>query len=276
MRASEHYDLPFRPFLLRAFTGAVLIFLVAPALIVIPVSFSSGTIIAFPLPGFSTQWYAEVLASSKWRSAVLNSLIIGASAACFATVLGTLGALGINRLTRTARTAVLLLALFPLMVPIVIVALSGYLAMAQVGLNNTYWAAILLHAMLGLPFVTISVLSALEGFDPKLWLAATSLGARPVTAFRRVMLPIILPGVITGTVFAFAVSLDEVVVASFVTAPTQHTIPLTMFSGIKENTGPIVTAAATLLLLVSAMLLCTVELLRRRFERLSARPAQLP
>ncbi len=275
MRAAERYDLPIRPVFFRGFTLVVLAFLVAPALIVIPVSFSSGTIIAFPLPGFSTHWYAEAIASSKWRSAVVNSAIIGGSAAALATFVGTLGALGINRLTHGARTSVLLLAVFPLMVPIVIVALSGYLAMAEVGLNNTYWSAILLHAMLGVPFVTLSVLSALEGFDPKLWLAATSLGARPVTAFHRVMLPIILPGVITGAVFALAVSLDEVVVASFVTAPTQHTIPLTMFSGIKENTGPIVTAVATLLLVVSALLLFTVELLRRRFERLSARPEHL-
>jgi putative spermidine/putrescine transport system permease protein len=143
--------------------------------------------------------------------------------------------------------------------------------MVKVGLNNTYWAAILLHAMLGLPFVVISVLSALQGFDNNLWRAAASLGAGPVTAFRRVMLPIILPGVLTGAVFAFAISLDEVVVASFVTAPAQKTIPLVMFSGIKENTGPIVTAAATLLLATSILFLCAVELLRRRSERLTGR-----
>lgn len=275
MHAADRYDLPLPPIIFRGFTLVVLIFLVAPALIVIPVSFSSGTIIAFPLPGFSTHWYAEAIASPKWRSAVGNSAIIGGCSAAFATMIGTLGALGIKRLIGGLRTSVMFLAVFPLMVPVVIVALSGYLAMAKVGLNNTYWAPILLHTVLGLPFVVISVLSALDGFDPKLWLAAISLGAGPVTAFRRVMLPIILPGVVTGAVFAFAVSLDEVVVASFVTAPTQHTIPLTMFSGIKENTGPIVTAVATLLLLVSALLLLTVELLRRRFERLSARPGNL-
>lgn len=266
---TERYDLPLPVWILRGFAFLMLIFLVVPALVVIPVSFSSGTIIGFQFPGYSTRWYSEVLTAPAWQAGIVNSLIIGCSATILSTVIGTLGALGIRRLTPRMRIPVLVLALFPLMVPVVIIALGGYLAMVKIGLNNTYWAAIILHAMLGLPFVTISVLSALEGFDENLWRAATSLGARPRTAFRRVMLPIILPGVVTGAVFAFAISLDEVVVASFVTAPAQKTIPLVMFSGIKENTGPIVTAAATLLLLLSILFLGAIELLRRRSERLA-------
>ena len=143
--------------------------------------------------------------------------------------------------------------------------------MVHLGLNNTYWAAIILHAALGLPLAAISVLAAMAGFDPDLWRAALSLGASPVTAFRRVMLPLILPGIVAGSVFAFATSLDEVVVACFVTAPTQRTIPLVMFAGIKENTGPIVAAAATILLAFSIIFLTTVELLRRRSERFYAK-----
>jgi putative spermidine/putrescine transport system permease protein len=267
------YDLPLPPWAFRAYTMMVLVFLVAPALIVIPVSFSSGSIIAFPFPGYSGRWYAEVISAPVWKAGVMNSLIIGCAAAALSTVLGTQGAVGIRLLPSRFRLAVLVLVLFPLVVPIVITALGGYLAMVKIGLNNTYWAAILLHAMLGLPFVVISVLSALEGFDQNLWRAAASLGAPPIMAFRRVMLPIILPGVLTGAVFAFAISLDEVVVASFVTAPAQKTIPLVMFSGIKENTGPIVTAAATLLLVTSILFLCAIELLRRRSVRLSGKAA---
>jgi putative spermidine/putrescine transport system permease protein len=267
----SHYDLPLPAWAFRAFTVVMLVFLVAPALIVIPVSFSSGSIIAFPFPGYSSRWYAEVVSAPVWRTGVANSLIIGCAAAALSTVLGTQGALGIRLLPSRFRVAAMVLVLFPLVVPIVITALGGYLAMVKIGLNNTYWAAILLHAMLGLPFVVISVLSALAGFDYNLWRAAASLGAPPVMAFRRVMLPIILPGILTGAVFAFAISLDEVVVASFVTAPAQKTIPLVMFSGIKENTGPIVTAAATLLLATSILFLCAIELLRRRSERLSGK-----
>jgi putative spermidine/putrescine transport system permease protein len=267
----ERYDLPVSKTVLGIFSAVVLVFLVAPALVVIPISFSSGTIMAFPLPGLSLQWYQEVLFLPTWRSAVVNTALIGVAAAALATVIGTIGAVGIDRLGRRLKTATLLLSIFPLMVPIVIVALGGYLMLVAIGLNNTYWGAILLHAMLGLPFVVISVLSALQGFDRNLWRAASSLGAKPTTAFRRVVLPIILPGVVTGAVFAFATSLDEVVVASFVTAPAQKTIPLQMFSGIKDNTGPNVTAAATILLVLSIVFLCVVEILRRRSERLIGR-----
>ncbi len=267
----ERYDLPVSKTVLGIFSAVVLGFLVAPALVVIPISFSSGTIMAFPLPGLSLQWYQEVLFLPTWRSAVVNTALIGVAAAALATVIGTIGAVGIDRLGRRLKTATLLLSIFPLMVPIVIVALGGYLMLVAIGLNNTYWGAILLHAMLGLPFVVISVLSALQGFDRNLWRAASSLGAKPTTAFRRVVLPIILPGVVTGAVFAFATSLDEVVVASFVTAPAQKTIPLQMFSGIKDNTGPNVTAAATILLVLSVVFLCVVEILRRRSERLIGR-----
>lgn len=267
---NESYDLPVSRRLAGAFTALMLVLLIAPALIVIPISFSSGAIMAFPLPGFSLRWYEEVLTAPPWRAAVVNTLLIGSAAMVLATVLGTLSALGIDRLGSRGKTAALLLSAFPLMVPVVIVALGGYLVLVRIGLNNTYWGAILLHAMLGLPFVVISVLSALQGFDRNLWRAATSLGAKPIVAFRRIMLPIILPGIVTGAVFAFATSLDEVVVASFVTAPAQKTIPLQMFSGIKDNTGPNVTAAATLLLLLSVAFLCAIELLRRRAERLAS------
>jgi putative spermidine/putrescine transport system permease protein len=226
---------------------------------------------SFPLPGLSARWYEEVLLSPAWRTAIMNSALIGTASMALATVIGTAGAVGIERLGSWLKTGTLLLSIYPLMVPIVIIALGGYLALVEIGLNNTYWGAILLHAMLGLPFVTISVSSALQGFDRNLWRAASSLGARPLTTFRRVMLPVILPGVITGAVFAFATSLDEVVVASFVTAPAQKTIPLQMFSGIKDNTGPNVAAAATVLLLLSVIFLAVIEILRRRSERLVGR-----
>lgn len=268
---SVRYDLPVPKPALGFYAVAILVLLVAPTLVVIPISFSAGTIMSFPLPGLSAQWYREVLASPAWQSAVVNTLVIGSAATVLATTIGTVSAVGIDRLGRWFKTGALVLAVFPLMVPIVIVALGGYLALVKVGLNNTYLGAILLHAMLGLPFVVISVLSALQGFDRDLWRAASSLGARPLLTFRRVMLPIVLPGVMTGAVFAFATSLDEVVVASFVTAPAQKTIPLQMFSGIKNNTGPDVAAAATILLVLSVLFLGAIEVLRRRSERLLGR-----
>jgi putative spermidine/putrescine transport system permease protein len=198
-------------------------------------------------------------------------LIIGMGAASLATLLGLSGAIGIDRLPSRLWLPAMIASLLPFFVPVVLIALGGYLELAMLGLNNTYVGIIILHAAMGVPFVVISVTATLQGFDRNLWRAATGLGAAPVVAFRRVVLPIIFPGVLTGAVFAFATSLDEVVVASFVTSPTQRTLPLHMFAGIKENTGPIVTAVATLLLLLAGSFLVCVELLQRRSERLRRR-----
>jgi putative spermidine/putrescine transport system permease protein len=265
---SDLYALPLPRGVFRVYMTLMLAFLIMPALIVVPVSFSAGSIIAFPLPGFSTRWYAEAVQSIAWRNAVENSLIIGLGAALLATALGLSGALGIDRLSRRLRSPALILSLFPFVVPVILIALGGYLALAALGLNNTYVGIIVLHAAMGVPFVVISVTASLQGFDRNLLRAAAGLGASPAVAFRRIMLPMILPGVLTGAVFAFAVSLDEVVVASFVTSPTQRTLPLLMFAGIKENTGPIVTSVATLLLLLAGCFLVCVEALQRRSERL--------
>jgi putative spermidine/putrescine transport system permease protein len=265
---SDRYELPLPRGLFQAYATLVLAFLIFPALIVVPVSFSSGSIIAFPLPGFSTGWYAEAFRDIAWRNALENSLIIGLGAALLATMLGLSGAIGIDRLPARLRASAMTVSLLPFVMPVVLIALGGYLGLAVLGLNNTYVGVIVLHAAMGVPFVVISVTATLQGFDRNLWRAATGLGAVPTVAFRRVMLPIIFPGVLTGAVFAFATSFDEVVVASFVTGPTQRTLPLHMFAGIKENTGPIVTAVATLLLLLAGGFLVCVELLQRRSERL--------
>lgn len=265
---SDLYALPAPRGVFRVYVTFVLAFLILPALIVVPVSFSAGSIIAFPLPGFSTRWYAEAVKSVAWRNALENSLIIGLGAALLATALGISGALGIDRLSPRLRSPALLLSLIPFVVPVILIALGGFLALAVLGLNNTYVGIIILHAAMGVPFVVISVTASLQGFDRNLLRAAGGLGASPAVAFRRVMLPMILPGVLTGAVFAFAASLDEVVIASFVTGPTQRTLPLQMFAGIKENTGPIVTSVATLLLLLAGSFLVCVEALQRRSDRL--------
>ena len=268
---SELYLLPASRRVFRIYAGIVFCFLVLPALIVIPISFSSGSIIAFPLPGFSWHWYAEAIGSLPWRQALENSLIVGVGATMLATLLGLCAAVGIDRLSPRFGAVVTMLALLPFLIPVVLIALGGYLAFALVGLNNSYLGVIILHAVMGLPFVVISVSASLQGFDRNLWRAATGLGAAPIIAFGRIVMPLILSGVLTGAVFAFATSLDEVVVASFVTSPSQRTLPLYMFAGIKENTGPIVTAVATLLLMLAGCFLVSVEILQRRSARLRSK-----
>jgi putative spermidine/putrescine transport system permease protein len=155
-----------------------------------------------------------------------------------------------------------------MIVPLVITAVGVYFFYAPLGLTHSYTGLILAHTALGAPFVVITVSATLAGFDHSLTRAAASLGAAPVTVFFRVTLPLILPGVISGALFAFATSFDEVVIALFVAGPEQRTLPRQMFSGIRENISPTIAAVATILVVVAVALLTATELLRRRSDRL--------
>lgn len=253
---------------LRAIAFLVLAFLVLPLLVVVPVSFTAGSQLAFPMPGWSWQWYAQVLGSDAWRTAARNSLIVGSFATLLALLVGVPAAIGLARASFRGRRLIDALILSPLVVPIVITAVAVYFFFVEIGLVGTYLGLILAHATLGAPFVVITVAATLEGFDPTLMRAAASLGAPPLTAFRRVMLPLILPGVAAGGLFAFATSFDEIVVALFLAAPDQRTLPRQIFSGVRDYVSPAIAAVAVLLLIVSTLLLVTAEALRRRAARL--------
>jgi len=253
---------------LGTLTALVLVFLVAPIVIIVPLSFSSGSFFHYPLPGFSMRWYHDFFTSSFWLPSVWNSLIVGSAATALATVLGTLAALGIWRSRFPGQALVLALLISPMVVPSIIVAVGVYFAFAPLGLTDGYSGLILAHTTLAVPFVVVTVLATLSGFDRTLLRAAASLGAPPVTTFRRVTLPLILPGVLSGAVFAFAASFDEVVVALLLAGPGQRTLPRQMFAGINDNISLTITAAATMLIAVSLVLMVAVGQLRRRSERL--------
>jgi len=253
---------------LAVLTGAVLVFLVAPILTIVPLSFSSGSFFYYPLPGFSLRWYEDFFTSSFWLNSLKNSLIVGVSATILATVLGTLAALGIWRARFPAQALVLAILISPMVVPVVIVAVGAYFAFAPLGLTDGYLGLILAHATLGVPFVVITVLATLSGFDRTLIRAAESLGASQITTFRRVTLPLILPGVASGAVFAFAASFDEVVVALLMAGPGQRTLPRQMFAGINDNISLTIAAAATMLIAISLLLMIAVSWLQRRSARM--------
>ena len=253
---------------LGALTALVLVFLVAPIVIIVPLSFSSGSFFYYPLPGFSLRWYRDFFTSSFWLPSVWNSLIVGSTATLTATALGTMAALGIWRARFPGQALVLALLISPMVVPVIIVAVGVYFAFAPLGLTDGYAGLILAHTTLAVPFVVVTVLATLSGFDRTLLRAAASLGAAPVTTFRRVTLPLILPGVLSGAVFAFAASFDEVVVALLLAGPGQRTLPRQMFAGINDNISLTITAAATMLIAISLVLMVAVGLLRRRSERL--------
>jgi len=249
-------------------TGAVLLFLVAPILTIVPLSFSSGSFFYYPLPGLSLRWYQDFFTSSFWLSSLKNSLIIGTSATVLATVLGTMAALGIWRARFPAQALVLAMLISPMVVPVVIIAVGVYFAFAPLGLTDGYLGLILAHATLGVPFVVITVLATLSAFDRTLLRAAESLGASQLATFRRVMLPLILPGVASGAVFAFAASFDEVVVVLLMAGPAQRTLPRQMFAGINDNISLTIAAAATMLIAISLALMIAVGALQRRSARM--------
>ena len=253
---------------LRLLCGLVLLFLVLPILVIVPLSFNSGTFLIYPMQGFSMRWYEDFFGSAGWMRALKNSMIIAPAATILAMILGTLAAIGLTRSEFRGKALVMSLLISPMVVPVVIVGVASYLFFAPLGLANGYLSLIVVHAVLGVPFVIITVSATLQGFNYNLVRAAASLGASPITAFRRVTLPLIAPGVISGALFAFATSFDEVVVTLFLAGPEQVTLPRQMFSGIRENLSPTIAAAATLLIGFSILLLLTLELLRGRSEKL--------
>lgn len=255
-------------YLHRLICGAVLLFLIAPILVIVPLSFNSVPFFSYPMPGLSLRWYQEFFLTSRWQGALYNSTLVAASVTPLSTALGTLAALGLSRPNFPWRTAVMSLLITPMIVPSVITAVAVYFFYASVGLLNSYAGLILAHTLLATPFVVITVTATLMGFDHSLSRAAASLGAPPITVFFKIILPLILPGMISGALFAFLTSFDEVVVTLFVASAEQRTLPKVMFSGIREEMNPTITAAATVLILFSIAVLTALELLRRRSERL--------
>mgnify|MGYP000903992658 FL=1 len=249
-------------------TWLVLAFLVLPILVIVPLSFSSGTFLTFPLPGFSLRWYEAFLGSEPWRNAIRNSFIVAIATTVLATALGTLASLGLVRANFPGKGLLMALLISPMVVPLVIVAAGAYFFYAPLGLTGSLPGLIIAHTTLAAPFVIISVTSTLAGFNPNLARAGASLGAAPTRVFFDIILPLIGPGVVSGALFAFVTSFDEVVVALFMTGPQQRTLPRQMFDGIRENISPLITAVATLLILLSILLMTMMELLRRRSLRL--------
>ncbi len=275
--------------------GLIFLFLIAPILIVIPLSFNAEPyftftekMLKFDPTGYSARWYdllltfgmnapdvprdgswwADAWANSAWIGAAKNSVIIGFFSTLLATVLGTIAALGLSRPEMPYRRAIMAILISPMIVPIIITATGLFFFYSATGLANSYVGIIMAHATLGIPFVIITVTATLVGFDHSLTRAAANLGANPTTTFFKITMPLILPGVISGALFAFVTSFDEVVVVLFVAAHDQQTIPRQMWNGIREQISPAILSVATILVIISILLLTTVELLRRRSERL--------
>ncbi len=293
----------------------IFIFLIAPILVVIPLSFNvepyftfTEKMLTLDPDGYSLRWYdalltlghsapdgvrdnawwSEVWHRATWVQAAKNSFWVGLWATILATTLGTIAALGLSRPEMPYRRLIMALLISPMIVPIIIIAVGMSFFYAQACIDptsvlgtitgpfmsnkgclvNSHLGVIVAHSVLGIPFVIITVTATLSGFDQSLIRAAHSLGANPRTTFFKVVMPLILPGVISGALFAFVTSFDEVVAVLFIAGPEQQTIPRQMFNGIREAISPAILAVATILVIISVLLLTTVELLRRRSERM--------
>lgn len=257
---------------LYGFSGLVLIFLMLPILAIVPLSFNSDSFLLYPMSGFSLKWYQEFFLSAVWRNALINSLIVAPCATMLAVVLGAMAAIGLTYADFRGKALLTSMLISPMVVPVVIVGVATYISFAPLGLTGSYLGLILVHAVLGVPFVVTTVSATLQGFDQNLVRAAASLGANPLSAFLRVTLPIIAPGIVSGGLFAFGTSFDEVVVTLFLASPSQTTLPRQMFAGIRENISPAIAAAATILIALATLMLLTLEWLRRRAERLRTVP----
>ena len=255
---------------LRGAAAVGFFFLLAPLLVIIPLSFNAEPyftitegMLKLDPDAYSLRWYRELL-DETWRRALSNSLVIGIFATLIATVLGTMAAVALNNPGAPFKRAITALLISPMITPIVVVAVGMFFFYSQIGLAQTHLGLVLAHAALGAPFVVITVNATLAGFDASLARAAASLGATPWTVFRRVKLPLIAPGVISGGLFAFATSFDEVVVVLFMGGLEQRTIPRQMWAGIREQISPTILAVATLLIVFALIVMATVEWLRLR------------
>jgi putative spermidine/putrescine transport system permease protein len=242
--------------------SAVAIFLIAPSIVVIVMSFSSGKMMMFPPPGFGVEWYGNFFQSDEWVGSALKSLEIATSAALLATALGTATAFGlVHARPRIAQLSNALI-LSPLIVPVVVTAIGMYFTYHRMGLSP-FAGMVVAHTVLGLPYAAITVAASLYGLDRDLELAARNLGAGPWRSFFRITLPLILPGVAVGAIFAFVASWDEVVVALFLTTPTLRTLPVTMWQQTNSTVDPTIAAASSLLTTFTLLLLLIVIAFRR-------------
>ena len=254
---------------------AVLFFLILPILIIIPLSFNAepyftftAEMLSLDLNAFSLRWYQEIFTDQKWLLSIQNSFIIGIFAALLSTVLGTIAAVGLSSPAMPFKRLITALLLSPMIVPLIIIAAGMFFFYTRFNLVGSYIGLIIAHASLGVPFVIITVTATLSGFDRSLYYAGLSMGSSPLRVFWDIVIPLIRPGVISGGLFAFVTSFDEVVLVLFLAGPEQRTIPRQMFSGLREQINPTILAVATLLIVLSVLLLISIELLRRRSARI--------
>ncbi len=242
-----------------AFGALIVAFLVVPLAAILPLAFTDSVFLTYPMTGPSTRWFDTLATSEAWQRSIVNSMIVGTGATVLSTVVGTLAALGLRRNLVPFSGVLRSIFLLPMVVPAVVLGVGMQILYARLGLASSYAGVIIAHAVLCVPFVLVNVSGSLASIDPALERAAASLGASPGTVFRAVTFPLALPGILTGAAFAFATSLDEVVITLFVAGPNQTTLARQMFSSLRENISPAIAAAAFLIIVITLVLALAVK-----------------
>jgi putative spermidine/putrescine transport system permease protein len=245
---------------------AVICFLVLPVTIVFPVSLTDKRYLSLPEEGISFKHYANLFTSTEWLGSIGQSLYIGAVATAISVTAGTLCAIGCWRLSSRAGEAVRAMMLVPIVVPTIVYELGIYRFWVDLRLLDTYTGVILVHAVTGIPYVVVTVSTALAGFDARLEQAARNLGASQLQALRRIVLPSIMPGVVSGAIFAFIHSWDELVIVLFIASRAVFTLPRRIWDGINEHLDPTMAAVATIMILLTGVLLVLDLRMRRKKE----------
>ena len=249
---------------LKLISLVVAIWLVAPVLIVIPISFTARDSFQFPPSSWSLKYYENFFTDPTWRDALVMSLILAVVVAILATILGTMAAFGLVRGNFRGKGLINGLVLAPMILPGIVVAVAVFGVFLSWRLTGSFVGFLLAHTMIAVPFVVVTVSTALAGFDRNLERAAASLGASWWTRVRRIILPLILPGVLSGALFAFVTSFDEVVISLYLQSPTLRTLPVKMYSSVSGETDPTIAAASTVILVITTAIILSATLFRRR------------
>lgn len=257
-------------YVLWTFAGAVFLFLVTPILVILPLSFNAEPYFTYPMPGWSLRWYEAYASDFEWQRATRNSFMVATATMGLATFLGVLAAVGLNHPKLPMKAAIKGFLISPLVVPSIITALGLFIFFSGFGLTRTFTGLILAHTIHATPYVVVIMVATLAGYDVSLTRAAASLGAAPVRAFLTVTVPVVLPGLVSAAVLAFVSSFDETVIVLFIAGLDQQTLTRQIWKGTREEISPTILAVATIMVLISVLVLTALELLRRRTERLKA------
>ena len=252
--------------IMRVFFALVIVFLYAPIVILVIFSFNKGSVPTFPLSGFTLHWYHQFLTNSDMQAALETSAIVAAVSSVIAVGLGILASIGLSRSRFRGKGFVTTLVLVPLVVPLVVLGISLLLLVTVLGIQLSILTIVIGHVVISLPYTVLILMPRLGQIDASLAEAAYDLGAGPLTTFRRVTLPLILPAVVSALLVAFTTSFDEYAVASFLAGPRQ-TFPIFLYSALRfPSQLPQVIAVAVVVICLTVLVIVGAEVWRRRVE----------